>query len=170
MARVRSGTTLAAILVTALALACASCGGGGPADDDGAGRDFEVRESMTDALANDRAIDQEAVSVIAGATSGAVSLDAAIDRLIDQTRSLLAVIGSVAAPGKPPDKKLAEAQALTEEYLRNRVHQIELTLSAASPAELESLYAQVKGELETEREKIVKLLLSYDPELEEFIR
>jgi len=160
---------LVVAVATAVALACASCGGGGGGGD-GSARDFEVREAVTDALANDRAIDTGAASVIEAAASGSIQLDAAIDTLVDQTKSLLAVIESVAAPGEPPDRELSRARELTGEYLRNRVHQVELALSAATPAELQALYAEPAGDLEAEREEIVKLLLAHDPGLEEFVR
>lgn len=170
MTRPWLATAAVALFLSALALAAVSCGGGEPSRDDRAGRDFEVREAITSALENDRAIDEAAATVIESAKAGAEPLGAALDRFVDQTKSLLAVIASVSAPAEPSDRRLAKARELTAEYLRNRVHQVELALSAASPAELEALYAQVKVDIAADRDEIVELLLSYDPQLEQFIR
>lgn len=170
MSNLRPGTAAVFLLLLALALSPVACGGGKPGGDDGSGRDFEVREAVTGALENDRAIDENAAGAIQGAKAGTEPLEATLDQFVDQTKSLLSVIASVIAPAKPPDARLAKARDLTAEYLRNRVHQVELALSAKSPGELESLYAQGKAELDPARAEIVRLLLSYDPQLEQFLR
>jgi hypothetical protein len=161
--------TLVVLLAIALAPTVAACGKKSSGGADGSGRNFEVREAVSGALDSDAAIDESALGIIGRTKAGSEPLQQGLDELVDQTDSLIAVISSVTAPAKPPDARLASAQKLMSEYLRNRVHQIELAMSATSPAELESLYNQAKSELEAQRKQVVDLLLSYDPGLKKFI-
>jgi hypothetical protein len=157
-------------LVLAIGLCCASCGGKAPKSVDTSSANFEVREAITAALQDDRALDENAANIIQGVKIGQEPLETALDEFVDQTKSLLSVIAPVTAPSAPADARLAKARDLAAEYLRNRVHQIELALSAKTPAELESLYNQSKPELDAVRKQIVDLLLSYDPALEKFLQ
>jgi hypothetical protein len=138
--------------------------------DDASEREFKARESITGALQNDRTLDEDARNTIGMVKGGRYALNAALDDMVDQTRSLLSSIADVSAPSRLKNQKLAQAQQLTAEYLRSRVHQLEACLSATSGSELEALYNQSKPGLDAARNQIRALLISYDPGLEKFLQ
>lgn len=137
--------------------------------DDASEIEFKAREAITDALAGDRSLDNNAINIIRTVKGGQYALETALNDLVDQTHSLLSLIADVSATSKLENQKLAQAQKLTAEYLRNRVHQLEACLSARTPAELETLYNQSKPGLDAARSQIRAVLVSYDPELEKFL-
>lgn len=157
----------AALLVSTLSFS--GCGGGGGKTPDLEGANFSVREALTEALQQDKAIDDNVLNEIQMVSSGQEPVETALDHFVDYNRSLLALIGLVAAPDKPPDTGLARAQELMQEYLRNRVHQVESCMAATNGAELESLYGQGKQQLQDARKTIRDLLVKYNPELDKTI-
>jgi predicted nucleic acid-binding Zn-ribbon protein len=137
--------------------------------DDASEIEFKAREAITDALTDDRSLDNNAINIIRRVKGGQYALETALNDLVDQTHSLLSLIADVPATSKLENRKLAQAQQLTAEYYRNRVHQLEACLSARTPAELEALYNQSKPGLDAARNQIRALLISYDPGLEKFL-
>ena len=138
--------------------------------DDASEMEFKAREAITDALAGDRSLDNNAINVIQRVKGGQYALETALDDLVDQTHSLLSLISTVSAPSKLKNQTLVQARELTAEYLRNRVHQLEACLSARTAAELEAAYNQSRPALDAARNQIRALLISYDPELEKFLQ
>ncbi|MBK5092587.1 MAG: hypothetical protein JJE48_03610 [Actinobacteria bacterium] len=158
------------VLVVAVVTIPIACGSQpGHEGDDASEREFKAREAITDALAGDRSLDNDTVNMIQRVKGGQYALENALNDLVDQTHTLLALIAAISAPSKLENKALAQAQQLTAEYLRNRVHQLEASLSARTPTEFEALYNQSGPALDTARSQIRALLISYDPELEKFL-
>ena len=156
-------------LAAALAAVPLACGGGGGDDDDSSDKNYVAREAITGTLASETELDNSALDIIGRVKAGQYGLQEGLDDLVDQTMVLTSLIIDVAAPDKPPDMNLAEAQTLTEEYLRNRVHQLERALSAQSGEELEPLYMADKAELDVMRARIAELLVMYSPDLEKIL-
>jgi hypothetical protein len=137
--------------------------------DDASEREFKAREALTDALTSDKSLDDNARTIIQKVKAGQYALDTALNDLVDHTHTILSLIAAVSAPSRLKNRTLAQAQQLTAEYLRNRVHQLEACLSAKTGPELETLYNQSNPGLDTARNQIRALLISYDPELEKFL-
>lgn len=161
-----------ATLAAALVVAQLACGGdGGDSDStDHSDRNVVVREEIVHALATDTELQAATLDTIGKVKANQYDLQQALDGLVDQTKVLTSLIVDVAAPEEPPDADLAEAQDLTEEYLRNRVHQLELALSALSGEELEALYLTDKAGLDAARNRVHELLIRYSPELEKTLQ
>lgn len=158
------------VLVVAAVTIHVACGSQpGHEGDDASEREFKAREAITDALAGDRSLDNDTINMIQRVKGGQYALENALDDLVDQTHSLLSLIAKVSAPSKLKNQALAQAQQLTAEYLRNRVHLLEACLSARTPTEFEALYNQSRPALDAARSRIRALLISYDPELEKFL-
>ncbi len=157
-------------MATALVAAGLACGGGDGGDDDSSDSNYVAREAITGALVSEKELDQSALDIIGRVKAGQYGLQDGLDDLVDQTMVLTSLIIDVAAPDKPPDMNLAEAQTLTEEYLRNRVHQLERALSAQSGEELEQLYMADKAELDGMRNRTRELLILYSPDLEKTVK
>ncbi|MBU4194454.1 MAG: hypothetical protein KKE79_02655 [Actinobacteria bacterium] len=162
--------TVVVSLAAALAAVPLACGDSNGGNGDGSDKNYVAREAITGALESEKELDSSALDVIARVKAGQYDLREGLDDVVDQTRVLTSLIIDVAAPDKPPDTNLAEVQALTEEYLRNRVHQLERALSAQSGEELESLYMADKAELDGTRNQITRLLIIYSPDLEKTIQ
>lgn len=160
------------LLLSAFTLAPLSCGNNKPKPDGSNPGDtnFAVREAVTDALETDKALDDNARNIIGLVRSGGFTIDKGLNDLVDQTRTLLAVIASVAAPAKPGNADLAQARKLLEQYLRNRVHQLEASISARSAAELEVIYNRDTASLNAARDQVKQLLLEYDPGLAPYLK
>lgn len=158
-------------LVAALLFMQASCGkrAAKPEKDDASYTNFTVREAITEALAKDRALDENAKNAIALVRANQSTLDKTFDDLVDQTHTLLSTISTVATTPQPNNTYLTQARDLIQEYLRNRVHQIEACLSAATVDDLETQYNRPGAELNTQRLQVRDLLLKYDPELQKFL-
>jgi hypothetical protein len=131
--------------------------------------EFKAREAITDALARDRSLDSDAINIIQRVKSGQYALETALNDLAGQTNTLLSLIAEVSAPREPKNQTLAQAQKLTSEYLRNRVHQLEACFAARTPTEFEALYNQSRPALDAARNQIRSLLISYDPGLEKLL-
>ena len=131
--------------------------------------EFKAREAITDALARDRSLDSDAINIIQRVKSGQYALETALNDLVGQTNTLLSLIAEVSAPKEPKNQTLAQAQKLTSEYLRNRVHQLEACFAARTPTEFEALYNQSRPALDAARNQIRSLLVSYDPGLDKFL-
>ena len=131
--------------------------------------EFKTREAITDALAGDRSLDNHAINIIQRVKSGQYALDTALNDLVGQTHTFLSLIAEVSAPKEPKNQTLAQAQKLTSEYLRNRVHQLEACFAAGTPTEFEALYNQSRPALDAARNQIRSLLISYDPGLEKLL-
>ncbi|MBU4392374.1 MAG: hypothetical protein KJ907_05520 [Actinobacteria bacterium] len=157
-------------MAAALAAVPLACGGGDGIDSDSSDRNYVAREAITGTLASEKELDMSALDIIGRVKAGQYGLQDGLDDLVDQSMVLTSLIIDVAAPDEPPDMNLAEAQTLTEEYLRNRVHQLERALSAQSGEELEPLYMADKAELDGMRNRIVELLIMYSPDLEKTIQ
>lgn len=158
------------VLAAALAAVPLACGGGDGDDSDSSDKNYVAREAITGTLASEKELDRSALDIIGRVKAGQYELQDGLDDLVDQTMVLTSLIIDVAAPDEPPDMNLAEAQTLTEEYLRNRVHQLERALSAQSGEELEPLYMADKAELDGVRNRISELLIMYSPDLEKSIQ
>ena len=156
-------------MASLLAVAGLACGGGDGSDSDSSNSNFVAREAITGALASEKELDVSALDIIGRIKAAQYGLQEGLDDLVDQTMTLTSLIIDVAAPDKPPDMNLAEAQTLTEEYLRNRVHQLERAVSAQSGEELEPLYMADKADLDGVRNRIVELLIMYSPDLEKTV-
>ena len=137
--------------------------------DDASEIEFKAREAITDALASDRSLDNNAINIIRTVKGGQYTLETALNDLVDQTHSLLSLIAEVSAPSKLKNHTFAQARQLTAGYLRDRVHQLEACLSARTAVEFETLYDRSKPGLDAARNQIRALLISYDPELEKFL-
>lgn len=154
-----------------LALSGVACGGGdGKSGTDGSETNYISREAITDALESEKSLDTKALDIIGRVRAGQYDLQNGLDDIVDQTKELMPLIIGVSTPGEPQDDKLAEARTLTEEYLRNRMHQLERAFSAQSGEELESTYTADKAELDGIRNRIVELLILYSPDLENTVR
>lgn len=170
--RVGTSAACAAVMATVLVLAlCAGCGGAKKSTSDQPGNpNYEARQAITDALESERALDESARNLMEMVKAGQYDINRALDDFVDQNKSLLGIISTVSAVPKPPNPKLAAVQASLGEYLRNRVHQLEGTLSATTAAELETLYNQPVAQLQAERKQIVDALLAYDPGLKDTVK
>lgn|SRR5450759_653322 len=151
-----------AVLVAVALTGCGSGGGGNTRTS----TNFAVREAITDALAADRSLDQEARGVIASMKSGALPVQQGLDTLVGQTSKVLDLISQVTSQRKPDNPTLTAAQASMEDYLRQREFQLESTIQAKSGAEAEAAYANNQQAVDAARQKVRLLLVKYDPGLE----
>lgn len=151
-----------AVLVAVALTGCGSGGGGNTRTS----TNFAVREAITDALAADRSLDQEARGVIASMKSGALPVQQGLDTLVGQTSKVLDLISQVTSQRKPDNPILTAAQASMEDYLRQREFQLESTIQAKSGAEAEAAYANNQQAVDAARQKVRLLLVKYDPGLE----
>lgn len=156
--------TVAALLTLSLALA--GCGGGSGSGKAPSEENFAVREAITDALATDRSLDQEARNIIASVKAGTMPLQQGLDTLVGQTSTVLSLISQVADRPKPPNATLTRAQTTMQDYLRQREFQLEPTIESKSGPEAEAAYASVQQAVDAARQKVRALLIEYDPELE----
>ena len=151
---------------SAVLVALASFGCGGVKKSEPKDVNYEVRKRITAALKEDRELDSGARGMLEVIKAGQFDLQAGLDGLAKQSEKILDLITRVSAPAPPTDKNLAAAQSATEEYLRNRVYQLEASLAANTPAELDALYNGSSASLSAERQRILEFLLRYDPSLE----
>jgi hypothetical protein len=156
-------TTLFVLLC--LLLAAAGCGGGGGGGDKG-GKNLEAQQSVVKALGAEAKLDAEARNVIAAMNAGSVSLQDGLAKFSDQTRSLLALIESITSLPVSTNDYLAKAQSRAEDYLRQRVFQIESTLGAQSPQQAATTYEADRQALTQTRNDVRGLLFKYRPSLE----
>ena len=154
-------------LVT-LAVAVASCGGK-QATTPSTDSNYGVRSAVTDALSRDAQLRAGEQAMIQSVKAGQTQMNPGLDSLVDNNKSLMALIKSVSAPSRPPSAYLARARDLMTEYLRNRVHQLEASLVATTPQDLETMYARGAHEADAERAQVTALLLKYDPGLKSVI-
>lgn len=144
------------------------CGKGGSGEE-ARDTDYEVRVALTEALNRDFDSQQAVLGLIESTKSGRYPLNQALDDVVDQSLSLLEYITAISEPADPQDSDLAEARRLAEEYLRERVHQLEAVFGATSPQEFEALYNLDRQELDEQRQRIVDLLLKYDPGIRDLL-
>jgi hypothetical protein len=155
---------ICSIFVTSILL-IAGCGGGtggqGKADTNAA-----VRDSIIRALGTDRALNDEALSIFAAMKAGTIPVADGMNKMVGQTSSLLSLIGDMTSRPRPVNPSLSKAEGTAENYLRDRVHQIEGTLNAKSGAEAEAAYAAGQAAVSAELLKVKALLLEYEPSLQ----
>jgi len=153
----------------ALALACGSCGSKKSQSSASGDRNFAVRTAITDSLARDQSLRAGEAVMIQSVKSGAVQLDAGLDSLVDNNKALMSLIGNVSKGSSPSNPELVAARETMAVYLRDRVHQLEASLVALTPQDLEAMYARGAATPDAERAKVIKLLLEYDPGLKSTI-
>jgi hypothetical protein len=158
---------LITVITVALAvtLACSSCGSKKSSSAAKSDVSYTVRTAVTDALARDAQMRAGEAAMIQAVKSGAVQLNAGLDSLVDNNKALVSLIGSVTKGSRPANADLAGARDTMADYLRDRVHQLEASLVAMTPQDLETMYGRGAGTPSAERAKVIELLLKYDPEL-----
>lgn len=156
-----------AIIVLALAFAVISCGRRRKGRDSGdsGSSNFAVREAITGAMENDRALDESALNILEMVKARQYTFEKGLNDFVDQAHRLLSLIATVTGPKKPADSNLAQAQQLTQEYLRNRVHQLEAGIESRSSQQMEAAYKNAKPDLDAQRNRIRDLVVAYDPGL-----
>ncbi|MBU1671653.1 MAG: hypothetical protein KKF41_00745 [Actinobacteria bacterium] len=157
----RSHAVRAILVLALLAALLSGCGrkeGGG----DSSASDFACREALTAALDSEGALDARARALIADATAGRIGLQPCLDELVVQSRDLVGLISTVADAPEPSDPDLKKACAETEQFLRDRVFQVESALGATTPAELQSFYNSRTADLGARREQLHGLLRQYE--------
>ncbi|MBN2167624.1 MAG: hypothetical protein JW738_00140 [Actinobacteria bacterium] len=158
------------ILIIAMLALGISCGGARKASETEGSSNYEVRQAIVQAIETDKLIDSDITGMIHMIRSSQLDLQKGLDDMVDRNHAIVSLIEEVSKPETASDPKLQEAQEKMEVYLRNRVHQFEGTLAAASVDELEAAYLSANAELKEELRKIEELLIEYDPELEESLR
>lgn len=160
------GYTVILILITTMLCLGASCGDSKKSPDSDNGSDLQVQIAIVEAIETDNQLDSDVAGMIQMIKTGQLDLQNGLDDMIDRSRALISLIDAVSGSETPSDPGLVEAREKMVEYLRNRVHQIEATLSVASVEELESVYSTEKAELEEGLQEIKDLMVEYNPELE----
>jgi hypothetical protein len=161
----RSRLIMVITVTVAVSLVCSSCGSKKSADAPRSDINFTVRTAVTDTLARDASLRAGEVAMIQSVKSGALQLDAGLDSLVDNNKALMSLIGMVSKGSRPASAELADARDTMADYLRDRVHQLEASLVAMTPQDLETMYARGAGTPSLERAKVIGLLLKYDPQL-----
>jgi hypothetical protein len=152
-----------------VALACTSCASKKSSSASSGDVDYAVRTAITDSLARDLSMRSGEAVMIKSVKSGAVPLDAGLDTLVDNNKALMSLIGTVSRGSSLKNAELAAAREAMAGYLRDRVHQLEASLVAMSPQDLETMYARGSGTPDAELAKVIKLMLEYDPGLKSTI-
>lgn len=146
-------------------LPAAGCGGG-TGGQSKADSNSAVRDSIVRALGTDSALDDEARSIFAAMKAGTLPAADGMNKMVTQTSTLLSLIGDMTSRARPLNPDLSKAEGTAENYLRDRVHQIEGTLNARSGAEAEAAYAAGQAAVSATLQQVKALLLKYEPALQ----
>lgn len=126
---------------------------------------YAVENALLSALEEENRIQKEIEGMLSRASSGTIGLETLFDSLSGQSEKILSLIDSIYGAGGETDKNLSEAKEQVNEYLRERIHQIENCLSAASIADLQGEYLKNEALLESLKKKAVDKLVDYNPDL-----
>ncbi|MFH1149369.1 MAG: hypothetical protein V1748_02730 [Actinomycetota bacterium] len=157
----RSHAVRAMLVLVLLAVLSSGCGGGQERRSSGTS-DYACREALNQALASDGALDSRARTLMADVVAGRIGLQPCLDELVVQSRDLVGLISTVADAPEPSDPDLKKACAETEQFLRDRVFQVESALGATTPAELQPLYDSKAADLSSARDRVRNLIKQYE--------